>query len=73
MTYRDMMEKPITPRNEFLMKQCFAKGFEMGLVSNETYVKSQLTDYVQKYRDRVRRLYPENEIKIIVESKINLV
>ena len=62
MTYRDMMEKPITPRNEFLMKQCFAKGFEMGLVSKETYVKSQTTDYVKKCRERINRLYPSDKV-----------
>ena len=39
--------KPVTKKNQRLMKQCFKDVYKMGMVSSETMQKVLATDYVR--------------------------
>lgn len=48
MNIREHRLKKITPKNEFLMKKCYADLFEKGIIPKELYLKVQRTNYVRQ-------------------------
>ena len=47
-TPREYRLKKITPKNEYLMKKCFADLYASGIIPSELFIKSQKTDYIKR-------------------------